>query len=293
MQGRLQAVVAMVVAALLALVFSPMIVASAAIVALATVRNGAREGLLVALVGLALLAALGVIWLQSSWVLSVPGALLWLPAWGLALLLRQGYTLAHALEAALVGSWLLIGLQYIGLDSPAEFWGDVLQSVWHLHVDDTILPKEQQQSLLDTLAVWLPGAMAASWFLMLAATLFLTLWAAATLAGTHQFAQAFQALRCARVWLIIIPLLLLPGLLPNAEFASLPSQLYLVGSLLFFLQGLSLWHFLAVRFQVQRFWLSGFYVLLFFGIPYSLTIVALAGYLEGWWDFRARLSQQK
>jgi hypothetical protein len=289
MRGRLQATIAMVLFVMLALLFSPMVIASAAIVALATLHNGAREGLLVAGAGLLSLAVLSTLSFQAPLVLVLPGVLLWIPAWGLAELLRQGRSLANVLEVTLIGGWVLVGLQYLWLDSPAEFWRDLLQQVFQTHFDTITLTADQETTLLEALIIWMPGAVAASWFLICAMMILLTLWASATLQGTDQFAQTFRALRCSRSWLIVTPLLLIPSLISDAQPASLPSQLYLVSTLLFVLQGLSVLHSLAAHYQVRRFWLSGMYALLVFVAPYSINVMSMIGYIDGWWDIRARL----
>ena len=292
MRGRLPAIIGMLVCIILSLIVSPLAIASAAIVGLATLRNGAREGLLVAGAGLLSIAVLSTVSFQTPWALVVPSLFIWIPAIGLAELLRRGRSLEQTIEIALIGGWVLVGLQYLWLDSPTEFWRNLLQPVLTAYFDATAFTLEQQANVLDALIVWMPGAIAAGWLIICVLTVCLTLWAEATLQDKPHFAQAFQAFRCSRPWLIVTPLLLIPSLLDDAQTASLPSQLYLVCILLFVVQGLSVLHSLAGRYQVKRFWLSGMYALLVFVAPFSLNVMSMIGYMDGWWDVRARLKQK-
>lgn len=289
MRGRLPAIIGVVLCILLGLVLSPMVIASAAIVGLATLRNGVREGLLITGASLLSVAVLSTVSFQTPWALALPCILLWAPALGLAELLRRGYSLINTIEIALIGGWIIVGLQYLWLDAPAEFWQNLLQPVLSAYFDATAFSLEQQNQVLKALVVWMPGAVATGWFTLCILTVLLTLWAEATLRDNHDFAQAFRALRCSRPWLIVAPLLLIPSLLDSTQSASLPSQLYLVSTLLFVLQGLSLLHHLAAQYQVKRYWLSGLYALLVFVAPFSLNIMSMIGYMDGWWDIRARL----
>jgi len=293
MQGRLQAILATLISVCSALVFSPMLIASAAIIALATLRNGMREGLWVLLASLLSLALCSSLLAVSPWALLLPAGWLWLSAWSSGWLLRRGRGLAGTLEPAMVGAWLLVGLQFLLLDAPTEFWRGLIRNLLQTQLDTLLLDNAQQQLLVSTLATWMPGAIAASWFVLSSSTLLLALWAEATLRDTNDFAKAFQALRFSRSWLIIAPLLLIPALLSEeAGAGGITSQLYLVMVTLFVLQALSLVHYLARHFQIKRFWLTGTYVLLILGMPFSLNIASLAGYLDGWWDFRARLQHK-
>ncbi len=292
MQGRLQAILATLISICSALVFSPMLIASAAIIALATLRNGMREGLWVLLASLLSLALFSSLLAVSPWALLLPAGWLWLSAWSSGWLLRRGRSLAGTLEPAMIGAWLLVGLQFLLLDAPTEFWRGLIANLLQTQLDALLLDQAQQQLLISTLATWMPGAIAASWFMLSSSALLLALWAEATLRETHDFASAFQSLRFSRSWLIIAPLLLIPALLSEEAGAGITSQLYLVMVTLFVLQALSLVHHLARHFQIKRFWLTGTYVLLILGMPFSLNIASLAGYLDGWWDFRARLQHK-
>jgi len=48
-------------------------------------------------------------------------------------------------------------------------------------------------------------------------------------------------------------------------------------------------HGLVGRLGVATGWLIGFYSLLVVAFPHGVTLVTIAGYLDGWLDFRAKV----
>ena len=287
MKGRVQAIVATVVTAMLALVITPMAVISAAIVVLATLRNGAREGLVVALSGILAIAGLGGLMFQMPLALALLGLMLWMPAWGLAVVLGNSGSLASALEAAAFGGLAVVGLQYLLLQDPAMFWDQTLQQ--YLQFDPAAIPEDQQRELLGAIAGWMPGGIAASWMVSMSLALMLGRWGQALLDRPGAFGAEFRELRFSRTWLLLLPVLLGISFLAYGGEPSLAGQFYLVGMTLFLLQGISVAHALVNNLGAQAGWLFGLYFLLLVGAPHSVTAVAAAGYADGWLNFRAKV----
>jgi len=287
MKGRVQAIVATVVFAMAALVVTPMAVVSAAIVVLATLRNGAREGLLVALSGMLAIAGLGGLMFQMPLALALLGLMLWMPAWGLAVVLGNSASLARALETAAFGGLVVVGLQYLLLQDPAVFWGETLQQ--HLQFDPAAIPEDQQRELFAAIAGWMPGGIAASWMVSMSLALMLGRWGQALLDRPGAFGAEFRELRFSRTWLLLLPVLLGLSFVAYGGEPSLAGQFYLVGMTLFLLQGISVAHALVNNLGAQAGWLFGLYFLLLVGAPHSVTAVAAAGYADGWLNFRAKV----
>ena len=61
-----------------------------------------------------------------------------------------------------------------------------------------------------------------------------------------------------------------------------------IGMVVFLIQGISLAHGPAGEFGASPAWLVGLYLLLVFAAPQGATMVALAGYADGWLNLRAR-----
>ena len=111
MRGRSQAALVAAGSAVLSLVLPLVALISSAVVALATLRQGPREGALV--MGIAGLGSAGLAWLALGAPWPAVGFLLvlWVPLWGLALTLRATGSLALVVQAAaLLGLLILVGI---------------------------------------------------------------------------------------------------------------------------------------------------------------------------------------
>lgn len=288
MKGRMQAIAATVVCAVLGLLITPLSLLSVGLVVLATLRNGPREGLLVVVSASLAMLGLGGLLFQMPIGLALLGLLLWLPAWGLAYVLGRTSSLARSLEFAAYGGLLLVALQYLLLNDPVQYWQAVLTQ--HLTMPDATAANQQQlKQLIATLAGWMPGAVASSWMLSMSLGLLLGRWWQSLLDSPGAFGEEYRELRFSRVWLILLPLLLVPTFLVYQGESSAIGQLYLVGVALFLLQGLSVAHALVKLSGASKGWLIGLYIVLFVGAPYSFTALAAGGYADGWLNFRARV----
>ncbi len=287
MQGRAQAVMGIVVSAMLALLLTPFAIVSAGWVVLATLRNGAREGFLVVLLGILAMAVMGLLVFRMPLPLALLGLLLWLPAWALATVLGRSGALMPALEAAALGGFALVALQYLLLGDPAAYWLDLMRQYAAQALGTSEMPRGEQQRMLQAVSAWMPGGVAGSWMLLMSLALMFGRWGQALLDRPGAFGSEFRALRVSRGWLFALPVLLAASLV--GEGPNIAGQWYLVGTVLFVLQGLSVAHALVAVTGAGAGWLFGLYFLLIVGLPHSVTAVAAAGYADGWLDFRAKV----
>lgn len=289
MKGRTQAIVATVMFGMLALTVTPVAIASAAVVVLATLRNGGREGLLVVVSATLAMAGLGGLMFGMPLALAILGLILWLPAWGLASVLGRSGSLARTLEAASFGAVLLVVAQYLLLGDPAEYWEKLLREYVQGRLDPAVIPQADQQQLLGLIAAWMPGGVAVSWLLLMTLAVFVGRWAQARLDKPGAFGEEFRQLRFSRTWLLLLPVLLASTFWGDASDPSVLGQLYLVGMTLYLFQGISMVHGLVKITGAQAAWLFGLYFLMLVGAPHSVTAIAAAGYADGWLDFRAKV----
>ncbi|HID46216.1 MAG TPA: DUF2232 domain-containing protein [Chromatiaceae bacterium] len=291
MKGRMQAVMAAAVFTVLALLITPLGIASSAVVALVVLRNGVREGLLVMVLGGVALAALGLLIFGQAVPLAIAGILLWLPMLVLGEVLRATRSLRLVIEVAVVLGILLIGVQYLVLEDVTVFWAGILEEYSAQMMDPNVVSDADRKLMVTEMAPWMAGGMGAAWFLQLALSLFLARSWQASLYNPGGFAEEIRQLRLGYWLLILVPVLLVAGSLSDKP--GLVSQLALVGMAAFFLQGVALVHGLVQEFKANQGWLIGFYILLVIGMPASFTAVSAAGFADGWLNFRARVRARK
>ena len=192
MRGRVPATAAAGLLGALALVLPAVGILSAAVVALVTLRLGAREGLLV---GAGAAATTGLIaYLLFASPLPVLGLvfLSWLPIWVLALVLRLGRSLSLAVQAALGIGLIAILVVYAQEGNPQALWTQLLEPVRTALVESHGVEEEASRQVMQQIAGWMTGAFAAGLFLQLAVTLFVARWWQGVLYNPGGFRQEFQ-----------------------------------------------------------------------------------------------------
>ena len=197
-------------------------------------------------------------------------------------------TFRLAIEAAAVVSSVLVLLQYLLLADPAAFWADALNEFLARRLDEEMLVASDAGKFVGLLAGWMAGGVAATWFLGSVASLMLARYWASLLDRPGAFGEEFRQLRFGRWLLLLVPLLLLVGVILTGGEPSLVGQLYLIGMMVFLIQGLSVAHGLVAVLGGSPAWLVGLYLLLVFVAPQGVTMVALVGYTDGWLNFWAR-----
>ena len=288
MKGRMQAVVVATVLAMLAVLVTPLGLISAAVIALTFLRQGLKEGGLV--LGSALLAitGLGGLLFQMPMGTLLVGMLLWVPAAALGAIMGRTGSVRLAIEAAAVLAALVVLAQYAMMADPAAFWADALNEFLRERLDQEILATADLDEFIGLMAGWMAGGMAAVWFLGSVVSLLLARYWSSLIDRPGAFGEEFRQLRFGRWLLLLVPVLLLLGVILTGGEPSLLGHLYLVGMMVFLVQGISVAHGLVAEFGGSPAWLVGLYLLLIFVAPQGVTMVALVGYTDGWLDFRAR-----
>ncbi len=286
MRGRMQATIVASVLAALAVLVTPLSVASAAVIGLVALRQGIREGFLVMLMGLAALTALGWLLFGESLVLLTTGIILWLPLLFLGEILRITRSLRLVVEIAVAAGMLLIAIQYLLLDDVTGFWRELLRQYLTLLLDPEVVQDADRQGMIEDLSPWMAGGLGAAWFIQLVLSLFLARSWQSVLYHPGGFTQEFYQLRLGRWLLLLVPVLLLSSMMGDKP--GFLTQLALVGMSAFFIQGLALAHGLVSNYKAGQGWLIGFYLLLIIGMPASFTAVSAAGYADGWLNIRAK-----
>lgn len=287
MRGRTPAIAVASVLAVLSLIILPLGLLSAAAVTLVALRHGAKECAVVTAGGLLALAGLGGLIFGKPATLVLLGLLMWLPAMGLGLLLRASRSLALTLEMALLAAAGLVIGQYL-VGDPVAYWSELLGEFLAQMASPEMMGEADRQQVVASMAPWMVGGVAAAWFLQQALVLFLARYWQAALYNPGGFRAEFHGLRLRRWLFVALPVLLLAALV-QGQTASPLAQFVLVLEAGLLLQGVALVHGLVGRLGAGIGWLIGFYSLLVVGMPHSVTLVTMAGYLDGWLDFRSKL----
>ena len=288
MRGRFQATLVAAAFTMLSLLVPLLGLLSSATLALVTLRKGGAEGLIVAALaglagGLLVLVALGNPLPAVGFAL-----ILWLPVWGLSLVLRRTRSLALTVHlTALVGLVIVVGVHLLTAD-PTTYWMELLEPVRRGLVEGGVVDDAGSRQLVARTARWMTGTFAATFYFQLLAALLIGRWWQALLYNPGGFGAEFRALRLqTAVGYAALGLAAAMLLLDQARW---PADLLLLAAPLFFLQGMAIAHALVYTRSAHRGWLVGLYGLLLLVMPYAEILVAGIGFLDIWVDLRARLA---
>ena len=186
-----------------------------------------------------------------------------------------------------MGAVLIVLLQHLLMGDPTVFWAGVLNTFLETSVNADTLAEADVAELVSVMSGWMAGGVAATWLIGSVISLVLARRWSDLIDETSVASEAFHQLRFGRWLLILVPVLLLFVLISGGQ-PSLVGHLYLVGMVLYLVQGVAVAHGLVGMFEASPAWLVGLYMLLIFVAPHGATMVAVAGYADGWLDFRAR-----
>ncbi len=297
MKGPLSAILVATAFALLSLVpvLGMLSVFSAAAIALVTLRQGAKQGMLV-LAGAAVLSGVFLQAVAGAMVLGIVFALfIWLPVYVMALVLRQTASWSITLDAAVAFSAFGVLVVYLVSGDPVQMWQGLLTNVL-----DTIAAQGQGNVELDMfrdqitdVAGWLTGMVAAAVALSLLAGLMIGRWWQSVLYNPGGFRQEFYGLRISRVAAMIVVATVAVSFLGLGGISAFAGDLVIVAVVVYSIVGLALVHSSVASSNKHVGWLIALYVLMFLMPPHVMLVLAGVALADSWLDFRARLATQR
>jgi hypothetical protein len=293
LKGRTQAAIATLGVMALSLVVPPAGLVSLALIALVTLRKGGWEGL--ALVALAALfsAVLGSLTVGNPWAAAVYAVALWLPMWGVALVLRERISLALAVQAAvLLGIVAVLGF-FAWKEQPGLFWENFLNALFRPMLENAPTPAEaaQLQGYLVQWSEYMTGIVAAGLSLTLIMALFLARWWQAELFNPGGFGKEYLAIRSPRLLSLLTVGLLAAAVWGGEEVGRLCRNVVVVLTVLYLCIGTATLHSLCANVRWRR-WLLVLLYAVVFVVPQAILPVALFGLADSWADWR-RLKQSR
>ncbi len=292
MRGPSQAVMVTTVLAMLSLILPLLGILSAAAVGLITLRQGASAGLKISLFAtIACGAMMGVVFGNP---LPALGFLLlqWLPLCLLGVMLRSNRSLSLTLQTALAFGVLAIVAQYLMFGDPAAQWKEQLQPLAEQFEQAGLFDSIQSGEVVERMAGWMAGVIAAGIFLQLAFSLFLARWWQALLFHPGGFREEFHSFRLQKAFAVLgIPVLVVL-LVPAEQTPELARYLGLLLMAILFLQGLAVAHGSLAGRSSGRLWLVGLYFLLIVLMPQFVMVLTTIGLMDIWVDFRVRFAKK-
>ncbi|MDA1107763.1 MAG: hypothetical protein O2845_05235 [Proteobacteria bacterium] len=281
MRGRLHAGGVVVVCAALALVLPPLAYLSAAGVGLVTLRAGAAQGLLVMGGAGAALALLGLLTLGGPALGIAYAVLVWLPVWGLAVILNRTGSLAFTMGCTALMGALLVSAVHLWSADPVAVWRTVLESGLRPALEQAGVAHEpaQMDQLLSDMARMMTALIAATMVISFCVSLFLARWWQALLYNADGFQTEFHALRFGRVFAPPVVVLVIAGVVAQGVMRQWLVELIAVVVAVYMFQGLAFVHRTVALRNAHRMWLVAVYGLLLVMLPQMSVALAIAGLL--------------
>ncbi|MDX1251427.1 MAG: hypothetical protein IDH49_04085 [Gammaproteobacteria bacterium] len=291
MRGRIQAMLVAALFGILSLVLPVLqplaTVVSGAVVALVALRLGAREGMFVILgaaLGVAVAAAL---MLGNPMPALLMGLVLWIPVWGMALLLRSSVSLALSFQVAALLGGLIIVAVYLLLPDPAAWW----REKW----DTLMIPAMQQAGMGDAeqlrqalapVVSRMTGALATAQAVTLLCSLMVGRWWQALLYNPGGFGREFRDLRLGGALAYSGIAVLGLAFFASGAMGGIARDVLLILVALYMFQGLALAH--AVAAGRHAAWLMALYTLMAIALPFAAVALAGVGFADHWLNIRSR-----
>lgn len=298
LRGRVQALLVIIGGAALTSLLPIFNHVSGGALALATLRHGLREGVVLALaataavVVLAFLAAFDATRIKIF--LLVLALLIWLPVLVTAQVLRDSRSMGAALAAAAAVSALVVIGFHLAVGEVETWWRGLMQQmlVPLLEQAHTGLDAGDMARLVDTLARVMTGILGATVLYTVMMNLFIGRWLQALVFNPGGFRAEFHALHLGR-WMAGVALVLLAlGNFTGGTLANVALDLLFLVGAVYSLQGLALMHAVVASTSAHVAWLAGMYVLMLFALPQVALVLSAAGFADSLMNFRARLQKK-
>ena len=258
----------------------------ASIMALVTLRHGAKQGLVILFwMGLAtgILALFG--WHDQFLYGFVFGSLI---IWMLASVLAQTNSWNKVLQTAMLLGMLGVMLTHILVPNIHHYWYQLFAQ-YYFDADSIVslpMSKAQMQELFKQIALIWTGVQASVFLLSNIGTLIIARWVQSMLYNPGGFGEEFLKLRMGRLTnLILLGLIALSFTGYSVFWDMLPIPL-----VAFFVAGLSLIHAMVQHSKRQVLWLILFYMLLVLLFQYIMPAIVLLAITDSFIDIRKRLN---
>jgi len=272
--------------AIVGLIVPPAAWISAAAIVLMTLVHGPKSGLITTALSSLGAAIFSYMIFATPQVAVIFVLLAWLPAWLIAMILRQTVSLAYSLQVLTAFSLLAVVLIYSLFPNFGELWREPLDHMVNelARQSDEFSLAELQQTQ-DWIIKFLPGLFASSIMFGTMLSLFLGRWWQAAFYNPGGFGKEFQRLNLGKISALVAIAIMLLAMFANSVFAI---ALVTVVFVLYGMQALSILHATIKIRQWNATWLLVIYLIMLF-IPQLLLLLILASFADPWLDIRQRI----
>ncbi|MEQ1529967.1 MAG: hypothetical protein ABL925_11685 [Methylococcales bacterium] len=286
MQGRMQAMIVASTLALLSLILPPISIVSSASVALVTLRRGALEGFFDLACSCAAAALLGLLLLGNFQFALLYGAVLWLPVWLCAIVLRETRNLSLTIQIAVLLGALGVLVFYLFDAEPALMWKNALAQMIPANA-----PVADIQHTVDVFSHYMTGVVAAGTVFSLLFGLFLGRWWQAVLYNPGGFKQEYLTLATSPKLAIGSVVIVVIAWASTGWVSEVAWNITILLFVMYIFIGTAVLHKVFAAMKLGRYLVPMFYVTIFL-IPHAMLPVALVGLSDAWMNLRKKNSNQ-
>lgn len=288
LKGQSQAALVAASMAILGLMVPPAAWISAAVIVLITLVDGPKSGLITMALSALGAAVFSYLIFATPQVAVIFALLAWLPAWLVAVALRQTVSLAYSLQLLTVVSLLVVVLIYMLFPNFGELWREPLdQMITELTRQSSEFSLAELKQTQDWLIEFLPGLFASSIMFGTILSLLLGRWWQAVYYNPGGFAKEFQSLNLGKISALVATAIMLMAVLINNVFAMALAAVVFV---LYAMQALSLLHAAIKIRQLSTAWLFAVYIFMFF-VPQLMLLLIFVSFADPWLDIRQRIAK--
>jgi hypothetical protein len=265
------------------------ILISGAAVALVTLVQGYRHGMLVMLVALVGSAVFsGLLFAQPLVALYFLLAV-WLPVWLVAMVLRETVSLSLSVLVITAMSLLALLMMYLVFPGFEEYWRQPLNSlVVKIANESSQLSEKELHSAVAVIIRLIPGLIASTLLFATTLSLMLARWWQAVNFNPGGFATEFQTLNLGKSAALAALLILAVTWWLQSDLMFAMSLVVLT---LYTLQGASVMHGVVAKRRMNQVWTYLVYLLMLF-VPQIMVALVLIGLADTWIDFRRRFAAE-
>ncbi len=272
-----------------------------ALIGLMTLRYGLYEGLFVLTSTAALFIVVATFLIDGSvqaylvplaWSVAVILLLSWVWTWVMAGALRRTNNQGFALTiGALVGVLAILVFPVFVSDSGA-WWREVVAALGEIlrthnpGTDPALL--DRMIEVFSTRASIMTGMVVSAAVFIAILMLLIARWWDAILDNPGGFAREFRQLNLHRRISVVILLTVAASFFAGGAVAAFGAEVFSLAFVLFIFQGLAVVHALVAQTGASSGWLWAMYIMVVLA-PQMLLILATAGFLDTWFDFRKRV----